>query len=141
MPGMMSRAEMEQVIRSGGSVLHQGSVITRLELLPSEADLARGNPEQEAAVAEGLRAQLAELQAQLERLQAGGRGTQASGSPAQDAPPSGLGLTSVSRATEAALAEAGFASREALQAASDEQLLAVDGIGEATLKKLREELG
>lgn len=40
-----------------------------------------------------------------------------------------------------ALAAGGFDSREKIRAASDEDLLALDGIGEATLKKIRAEQG
>jgi hypothetical protein len=40
-----------------------------------------------------------------------------------------------------ALVAGGFDSREKIRAASDEDLLALEGIGEATLKKIREAQG
>jgi predicted HD phosphohydrolase len=65
---MLTRNQMEEVIRSGGSVLHGGRLITRVEHLPTDADLAAGNPEQEALAAAALEAQIAALQAQRDRL-------------------------------------------------------------------------
>jgi hypothetical protein len=65
---MLTRSQMEQVIKDGGSVLHGGRIITRMEHLPTDADLAVGNPEQEAAVAAALEAQIAALQARHDRL-------------------------------------------------------------------------
>src|SRR5689334_6019815 len=65
---MLSRTDMERVIQSGGSVLHGGRILTKLEHLPTEADLAVGNPEQEAVAAAALEAQIAALQAQYDRL-------------------------------------------------------------------------
>jgi len=38
--GTMSRADMEAVIKSGGSVLHKGEVYSSVDALPTEADLA-----------------------------------------------------------------------------------------------------
>lgn len=71
----IGRAAMEQAIRSGGSVMHQGRLITTVEQLPSEAELAAGDPEAEQAAQASLQAKVAELQrqlAQLEARQAGG---------------------------------------------------------------------
>lgn len=69
----LSRAEMERTIAQGGSVLYQGRIISRAQDLPSEADLARGDPDAEAQTQTRLEAQIAELQAQVQRLQGGER--------------------------------------------------------------------
>jgi hypothetical protein len=60
----------------------------------------------------------------------------AASAPAPAAPADPLGFLSAEQ--RAALASAGFDSPEAIRAATDEQLDAVDGIGEATVAKLRE---
>lgn len=65
---MLTRRQMEEVIRGGGSVLHGGRLCTRIEQLPTDADLAKGNPAQEALAAQALEAQIAALQAQHDRL-------------------------------------------------------------------------
>lgn len=123
----LTRAQMEQVIRDGGSVLHSGQVITKIANLPTEAALAAGDPAAEAAAAASLQAQMAALQAQLDVLKATPTTPAAPATPTYDAISESLG-------------EAGFADQAAVKAASDEQLLAVPGIGQATLKKLRAEL-
>lgn len=61
---------MEEVIVRGGSVLYQGRVLTRMEELPSAAELAAGDADKETAVAGDLQTQIAKLQAQLDKLQA-----------------------------------------------------------------------
>jgi hypothetical protein len=66
---MLSREQMEAVIRSGGSVLHQGRIISRIEALPSAAELAKGDPDKEAQAAQSLQQQIDQLQAQLAELQ------------------------------------------------------------------------
>lgn len=65
----LSRAEMESVIAGGGSVLYDGHTLTRVEQLPSAAQLAAGDPAKEAEATADLQAQIAELQAQLATLQ------------------------------------------------------------------------
>jgi hypothetical protein len=70
----ISRAQMERAIREGGSVLYGGRVISRAEQLPSEAELAQGDPDAEAEAQANLQAQMAALQAQMERLQASSTG-------------------------------------------------------------------
>lgn len=70
--GKLTRAHMEEAIRAGGSVLHDGEIIAKVEDLPDEADLAAGDAEREAAVAAALDEQIARLAAQRARL--GGRG-------------------------------------------------------------------
>jgi hypothetical protein len=65
----LSREEMEAVIRGGGSVMYQGKTLTQIGHLPTEADLAQGNPEAETAAANTLQQQIVELQQQLAKLQ------------------------------------------------------------------------
>lgn len=65
----LSRSEMEAVISGGGSVLHGGRIITRVQDLPSEAELAQGNPDATQAAQARLEAEVARLQEQLARLQ------------------------------------------------------------------------
>jgi hypothetical protein len=72
--GNLTRAGMEQVIREGGSVMHQGlalgEVIESIEDLPDEVDLVKGNERARKALAESLDAQLVALTAQRARLDA-----------------------------------------------------------------------
>lgn len=82
--GVLTRNEMEQVIVVGGSVLFQGRLIGRVQDLPTDADLAKGNPEQEAHAAAALDAQIAALQTQRARL-VGGQSPQI-GAPATGTP-------------------------------------------------------
>lgn len=67
----LTRSQMEQVIANGGSVLHGGKIITRVMDLPTDADLAVGDPNRETQIANDLQQQIDHLQAQMERLQAG----------------------------------------------------------------------
>lgn len=67
--GQLTRAEMERVIAEGGSVLHGGQHISQIKDLPTEADLAKGDPDKEQAAAGNLQAQIDALQAQLGALQ------------------------------------------------------------------------
>lgn len=64
---MRERAELEAAIRRGGSVLINtptgGRMVTKVEDLPSEADLARESGDERRAAAERLR-----LQGEIERL-------------------------------------------------------------------------
>lgn len=77
--GTLTRAEMEQVIREGGSVMHgegEGAmvgvkrIITRIEDLPTEAQLAVGNEERENAVLLANEAHISNLLAEQRQLQA-----------------------------------------------------------------------
>lgn len=65
---MLTRDEMAAIIKGHGSVLYAGRIISREQDLPSEADLAAGNPDRAAAVAADLQAQIDRLSADLERL-------------------------------------------------------------------------
>lgn len=68
----LSRADMERIItQEGGSVLlPDGRLVTRVEHLPSEAALAKGDPEKERQAAANLHQQIADMQAQLDALTA-----------------------------------------------------------------------
>lgn len=160
---MLSRDQMEQVIRSGGSVLHGGRLIGRVEQLPTDADLARGNPAQEALAAQALEAQIAALQAQYDRLTASkAPQTGASSNPdhlaalqgAPELPPGDLEtdiaqpgriavgaehpfVETIGQELADQLVAAGYDTPDAIVAATDEQLLAIKGMKPATLKKLR----
>lgn len=68
--GKLTRAGMEHVIRSGGSVVHEGKVYSKMEHLPSEADLAKGDADAEAAALENINRQRAQLDAQEAQLKA-----------------------------------------------------------------------
>lgn len=153
---MLSRAQMEDVIRNGGSVLHGGRIITRAEHLPTEADLAAGNPEQERVAAAALEAQIAALQAQYDRLtqarapQTGGGSVSAPqggqlihGAPSTQRPTANDQSLAdiVGEGIAGRLAAAGYDSSEAIAAASDEQLRDIDGIGPGMLKRLRQAYG
>ena len=65
----LTRDEMEAVIKQGGSVLHKGRTISRVQDLPSLADLAQGDPVAEVQVLATLQQQMADLQAQIATLQ------------------------------------------------------------------------
>ncbi len=165
---MLSRAQMEDVIRNGGSVLHGGRLITRVEHLPTDADLAAGNPEQEAMAAAALEAQIAALQAQHARLTQA-RMPQSGRAPAIN--PEHLGalqgaavpqgdlatdlrrpgqfgiggehpfVTIIGQELANRLVAAGYNTPEAIASASDEQLREVEGVGPKTLDKLRAAYG
>ena len=63
-----TRAQMEEIIKSGMSVNYRGSIISSLADLPSEADLALGNPEMEIVTLESLDQQIARLQAERAKI-------------------------------------------------------------------------
>jgi hypothetical protein len=65
----LTREQMETVIRRGGSVLHNGQTITRVQDLPSLAELAQGDPAAEAEALKALQQQMAEVQSQIAKLQ------------------------------------------------------------------------
>jgi Rho termination factor, N-terminal domain len=68
----LSRAEMEKVIKEGGSVLLRGApkgpIITKVEDLPNEEELAATQQERDV-VASDLRAQMRAMQARLDALE------------------------------------------------------------------------
>lgn len=137
---MLTRAEMEQVIREGGSVLHGGRLISQVEQLPSAADLAQGDPVAESAVANALQEQIANLQAQLNKLTSPASSALATsgGAPSTTPPASTPGLVETfGQQIADRLIGAGLDTPEKLAATSDADLLAIEGIGEGTLKKIR----
>lgn len=84
---VLSRNEMEQVIRGGGSVLHGGRIISRVQDLPNDADLAQGNPEQEQQLATALDIQIAALTQQRDRLGQGRQTSEQATTPPSQEPP------------------------------------------------------
>ena len=64
------RQEMLDTLRSGRSTMHKGRHITKISQVPSEAELAKGNPILEARAKEFLEQQRADVEAQLNKLNA-----------------------------------------------------------------------
>jgi hypothetical protein len=64
----LSREEMLNLIRKRESVLYDGRVISSVDELPSEAELAKGDADKEAAAKKSLLAQKAVLETQLAML-------------------------------------------------------------------------
>ena len=127
--GVLSNNEMAQAIQRGGSVIFNGRHINRIEDLPNDAQIAAvmGDPAREAAAVAALQQQVAAMQAQLDEAQAA-QARRAAG-----------GQSSIELAPDVAerLAAAGYDTPDKIAQATDEQLLAVDGIGQATVKRLR----
>jgi hypothetical protein len=67
---MVDRKVLEQAIREGGSVLIEGRIITRLEDLPSNMELAKGDEDRQAAILAQMEADLQAKQAELDALKA-----------------------------------------------------------------------
>ena len=65
---MLTHAEMEAVVRNGGSVLFRGRVCASLAELPSLAELGEADPTQHAASLQDLEAARKDLDAQITRL-------------------------------------------------------------------------
>lgn len=74
----LSRKDMEEVIKGGGSVLHDGRIITSVEDLPKPEELAETDAER-AATAEDLRREIAERQDRLAALEVRNSGATAGG--------------------------------------------------------------
>jgi hypothetical protein len=66
--GRLTRAGMENAIRTGGSVLHGGEVLTRVEDLPEDDQLAQSHQQQQQALAAQYDAQMAAIAAQKAQL-------------------------------------------------------------------------
>jgi hypothetical protein len=95
--GHLTRAGMEHALKSGGSVMIGGEVITDAERLPSEEEWAAHREARQQAAADALDAQIASLQAQKKARGKPGEATAAAWSPAP-APSGGKG-TDASAAT------------------------------------------
>lgn len=67
----LSRDEMMKAIDQGGSILFKGRIITQKHLLPSEAELALGDPAREAEATVLLQDQITKLSDQLSALKDG----------------------------------------------------------------------
>jgi hypothetical protein len=67
---MVERAVLEKAFAEGGSVLINGVIITRIEDLPSEFELAEGDAGRQAAVLAQEEADLAAAQERVARLRA-----------------------------------------------------------------------
>ena len=66
---ILTYEQMKAIIDGGGSVSLHGRLISEVKHLPTQAELAVGNPAAEKAALSDLQAQLAELQAQIALLQ------------------------------------------------------------------------
>lgn len=131
MPKQKTRADLEQVIIQGGSVRYKGRIIKRVQDLPSDAELAGGDPQREATALADIDAQIARLQNERTRL--------IKPAPAPESTHPFAELLGVTVAEK--LIAAGYDTPEKVAATTDEQLLALDGIGQKTVDKLREAYG
>lgn len=125
------RKHMEEVHDSGGSVYYKGQIIPPGAKLPTEAELAQGDPARVAAARAAIAARRAALDAEEAMLSAPGGG-QARGND-EDALPEDF-------PARAALSEAGYTSRSQIADLSDEDLTAIKGVGPATAARIREAL-
>ena len=92
MATMLSRQEMIDIIRGGGSVLIHGvGVVARVRDLPSEAVLAAGDRAREDAALAALEAQLQAKQAELEQARGPVTGGRAAPADAPGAAPATAG--------------------------------------------------
>lgn len=66
--GKLTREGMEKVVRAGGSVTYGNAHLWRVEDLPTEAQLAKGDQRKAAAAQATIQEQIAALQAQLGML-------------------------------------------------------------------------
>jgi hypothetical protein len=64
----LDRKAMEEVINQGGSVMHQGEIISKIEDLPTDTDLAIGDPTAESAQMRTIEQQIEALQADKARI-------------------------------------------------------------------------
>jgi hypothetical protein len=66
--GKLTRAGMEQAIKDGGSVMYKGKILTSLDQLPSEADLAAGDSQRESQARENLLKQKDAIDKELAKI-------------------------------------------------------------------------
>jgi hypothetical protein len=69
----LQRARFEEAIRNGGVVYYsdangQNKIITSMEDIPSDAELAKGNPERESQALSSIKARMLQLQAEAESI-------------------------------------------------------------------------
>jgi hypothetical protein len=69
-PDRLSRDDMVKVIERGGTVLHEGRLYSKVEHLPSEAELAGDDPVKKAAARDALLQQQQAIAASLAALEA-----------------------------------------------------------------------
>lgn len=122
------RKHMGQVHAEGGSVYHKGRIIPPGAELPTEAELAAGDPGREAAARASIQARRAMLDAEEAMLSA----TSGAGDEGDELPEDFPGYS--------ALSEAGITTRSQLSEMSDEDLTGIKGIGAATAGRIREAL-
>ena len=70
MGSTLNRQQMAEVLRNRGSVAYQGRIIKDISEIPSEADLAVGNPVEEKAAESNILAEMARLKEELAKLKA-----------------------------------------------------------------------
>jgi chromosome segregation ATPase len=102
----MTRNEMAKTIKGGGSVLLKGRIITSVDDLPEEEDLAETD-EQKAAAADALRSETSALSERLAKIE----GAPAPSS-AEATQPLVAALQEASREKERSQAELGDVTRE-----------------------------
>ena len=123
--GVLTLDGMKATIQNGGMVLHGGKFITKVDDLPTAAELAKGDPKEEKRVAADLQQQMKDLQAQLDELK------KPTVTPEeQEASEFAVALSGyqvVGKARAKALLDAGFSSRDKILAASNEELSKVKG--------------
>lgn len=135
----LTRKEMERVLAEGGSVLYKGAIITNAAELPSVADIAQGDPAQEAAAKSDLEKQVKDLQAQLATLRSGADNAGADKSDLDNKSDldKSAGQTTPEEKVRVALSAAGVDTPEKLQAASDDDLLKLPGVTKSGLAAVR----
>ena len=73
-PTTLTRAQMEEAVKRGGSVIYQGRHILDVADLPSEAELAAGDAAREQQARDNLLEQKRLIEAQLVRMDAQSHG-------------------------------------------------------------------
>jgi hypothetical protein len=68
--GNWTREGLEHAIRAGGSVMHHGTIVERLEDLPTEEELAASNAQRLDAKAARIGAEMAKMSVELAKTQA-----------------------------------------------------------------------
>jgi hypothetical protein len=135
--GRLTRQGAEQIIASGGSVLHGGHLHTKIDTLPSDAAFSKGDPEREKQARERIRAERDRLDRE-ESMLSGDAGERPQRTTRQSAA-QGAGLTRVSG--DAGDDEPQFAGKPLSfydGYETEEELTELDGVGAATARKIIE---